>query len=165
MPLSVQQMIDCTNGLGLDIGTPLERVNVACQTEFSDVYLELALEQPLQSAQSYPLTGTFGNCRESGTHNITKSSAVLQDSEYQYFTDEEALLKLVQSGPVVTVFDIGDSFYRYAGGVYYDPETCSNNEDEDVPSECKGSDGSGYTCLGDCNNKLPVHCDRYGVRE
>ena len=164
MPLSVQQMIDCTNGLGLDIGTEMERVNVACQSGFPDVHLELALEQPLQSAQSYPYTGTVGNCRESGTNNITKSAAVLQDSEYQYFTDEAALLKLVQSGPVVTVFDIGDSFQWYTGGVYYD-ETCSNNEDEDVPPDCKGSDGLGYTCLGDCENKLPVHCDRYGVTE
>ena len=119
MPLSVQQMIDCTNGLGLDIGTEMERVNVACQSGFPDVHLELALEQPLQSAQSYPYTGTVGNCRESGTNNITKSAAVLQDSEYQYFTDEAALLKLVITNDSTHIFESGTSLHRMYHSVHF----------------------------------------------
>ena len=44
-------------------------------------------------------------------------------------------------------------------GVFYDPDKCVSYEFETVPQECqRGSDG--YTCLGDCKEKLPLHCDR-----
>ena len=165
-PISVQQLTDCTNGLTAGNGTELYRENRACESSFPDIYLQWALDskQPLQSARSYPLTGTYGSCRKWGRSNIFKS-AVLTDYEYKYFTDEEHLLELVQDGPVVSWFDAGNSFRNYSGGVYYDPETCSNYEEEYIPPECKGSNGMGYTCLEDCKNKLPLHCDRYVVNK
>ena len=46
-----------------------------------------------------------------------------QNYEYKYFSDEEKLLELIQSGPVATWFDVGPDFQFYGGGgVYYNPE-------------------------------------------
>ncbi len=163
IPISVQQMIDCSDGLTVGNGTEMLRTNLACVTGHADVYLQWALEtkQPLESARNYPLTGSgrFGNCRKTG-RKTTFSNAVLSDYEYEYFTDEAHLLELIQHGPVITSVDVGENLRYIDRTVYYHPATCSNNNDESVPNECRGSDGQGYTCLGDCKNKLPVHCDR-----
>ena len=159
-------MTDCTDGFTVGNGTEMLRTNGACVTGFADIYLKWALEtkQPLQSARNYPVTGTSGNCRKTGRRTTTFNSAVLSNYEYKYFTDKAHLLELVQYGPVVTSMDISEFFHVYAGGVFYD-RNCFNNKDETVPPECRGSNGQGFTCLGDCKNKLPVHCDRYGVGE
>ena len=44
-------------------------------------------------------------------------------------------------------------------GVFYDRDKCASYELEPVPQECQRG-GAGYTCLGDCKEKLPLHCDR-----
>ena len=48
---------------------------------------------------------------------------------------------------------------RHYLGVYYSPRECTNYRNETVPEECQ-EDNTGYTCLGDCKEKLPLHCDR-----
>ena len=93
------------------------------------------------------------------------------DFEYKYFSDEEKMFELIQKGPVVSWFDVHkptfqgevNKFRFLAGGVYYQPEACDSYEEEiiqNVAPECVGKNGQGYTCLKDCKNKRPKHCDR-----
>ena len=93
------------------------------------------------------------------TFSQVSSFSKISDYEYKYFSDETKLLELVQTGPVATWFDVGAEFQFYGGGVYYSPEVCSNYEEEAVTPEC-AKEGGGYTCLGECKDKLPQHCDR-----
>ena len=88
-------------------------------------------------------------------------SASVTSYEFKYFSDEDKLLELIQYGPVATWFDVADDFrFFYGPGVYYNPNICASYEEEEVPPECREEGGRGYTCLGDCKNKLPAHCDR-----
>ena len=58
--------------------------------------------------------------------------------------------------PIMTILAFTYILFK---GVFYDPDKCASYELEPVPEECqRGS--SGYTCLGDCKEKLPLHCDR-----
>ena len=80
--------------------------------------------------------------------------------EYKYFSDEDKLFELIQDGPVVSWFDVGEDFQDYGGGVYFSP-ICDSYEEEIIPPECAEDNYQGYTCLKECKKKLPKHCDRY----
>merc|ERR1711934_595719 len=80
------------------------------------------------------------------------------------------MFELIQNGPVVSWFDVHipsfgekNKFRFLAGGVYYQPEVCDSYEEENVPLECVGENGSRYKCVKelDCKNRLPKHCDRF----
>ena len=91
--------------------------------------------------------------------------ASVSDHQYKYFATEDDLFKMLQSGPVVTIIDVGEAFHFLGDGILYDTKSCTNYEDEPIPQECRRvsqiSGESGYTCLGNCKNKLPLHCDRF----
>ena len=87
--------------------------------------------------------------------------------QYKWFATEFDLLPKIQSGPMVVNMDVAIDpitgfcpFQFYGGGVFYDEVSCTNMLDEPVPEECRRDGQFGYTCLGDCKNKLPLHCDR-----
>ena len=91
------------------------------------------------------------------------------DLEYEYESNEDKMFELIQNGPVVSWFDVHipsfgekNKFRFLAGGVYYQPEVCDSYEQEIVPQECVGENGSRYKCVKelDCKNRLPKHCDR-----
>ena len=170
-PLSQQQFVDCTVGLEAGAGTEMVRSNRGCVSGFPDVHLKYVEESgdPLQSPEEYPLTFTVGTCQRPYTYyspyedylrpNNRQGSASVSDYQFKYFSTEDDLFEMIQSGPVVTTIDVGPEFqFLYGGGVFFDQERCVSYEDEDVPEECR--DGDGYTCLGDCKKKLPKHCDR-----
>ena len=81
---------------------------------------------------------------------------------YRYFAKEEDLIDLLQLGPAVTNVDVGPNFQFYGGGVFYDDDRCYSFEDEHVPYSCQTQD-NGYTCLKECKEFLPAHCDRFFV--
>ena len=65
-------------------------------------------------------------------------SASVTSYEFKYFSDEDKLLELIQYGPVVTWFDVGEDFKNFYGpGVYYNPNICASYEEEEVPPECR----------------------------
>ena len=53
----------------------------------------------------------------------------------------------------------------YGGGVYYNPEECTDYVDEPVPVECQveRAGRTSYTCLTvngvNCAEMMPSHCD------
>ena len=84
-----------------------------------------------------------------------------EDYEYKFFSDEELLQSWVaQYGPAVTNVDVSSDWQFYRAGVFYNPVQCSDYQTETVPYECS-SPGSGYTCLGSCKDKMPLHCNRF----
>ena len=77
--------------------------------------------------------------------------------------------------PVATIIDIPPDFqFGPTKGVFSKGDGCDNYKEEDIPRECQEGEGytlykyklikqrkgEGYTCLGDCKDKLPKHCDR-----
>ena len=178
-PLSQQQFVDCTVGLEAGAGTEMVRSNQGCVSGFPDVHLKYVEESgdPLQSPEEYPLTFTVGTCQRPYTYyspyedylrpNNRQGSATVSTDQWKFFSTEDDLFEMLQSGPVVTNIDVGPDFQFYYkersnenGGVFYDVSRCVNYFDEQpIPEECQ--EGSfGYTCLGDCKKKLPNHCDR-----
>ena len=67
--------------------------------------------------------------------------------EYKYFSDEAKLFELIQDGPVVSWFDVGEDFQDYGGGVYYSPNVCDSYEEEPIPPECAEDYGRGTHAL------------------
>ena len=57
VPLSAQQMVDCTLGLEDGVGTELSRQNRGCTDGFPDLHLKYVMESggELQTDQQYPL--------------------------------------------------------------------------------------------------------------
>ena len=174
-PLSPQQLVDCTVGLTQDNGTELERTNQGCQSAFPDnhLYFISGLGNQIQSAEEYPLTPNKipdGTCPVTFTYYGYEDynqlngqvPASLSDFRYKWFATEEDLLHRIQSGPVVTNVDITEDFQFFFGdGVFYNENQCTNYVNEPVPEECRRAGTFGYTCLKDCKDKLPDHCDRW----
>ena len=116
IPLSVQQMLDCSGGIFND---------------WADAFLDLVTQclvrpEPvcgLESAETYPYTGTWkptiANCKYDGKRMV----APLNDFELsmgQNFAWGEALTaKLLQEGPLATGFNArGRSFQFYSKGTH-----------------------------------------------
>ena len=170
-PVSQQQFIDCTVGVAADANTEMERSNQGCDSGFLDLHLKYLQESgdPLQSSEEYPLTETVGTCQRPYTYyspyedylrpNNRQGSASVSDYQWKFFSTEDDLFQMIQSGPVATNIDVDPEFQFYSGGVFYNESRCVNYENESIPKECRDG-ASGYTCLGDCKNKLPDHCDR-----
>ena len=172
-PLSQQQLVDCTIGLTQDKGLELERTNQGCVSAFPDnhLYHIRDLGNPLQSAEEYPLEPNKdpdGSCPIATTyygyedHNQLNGNvqASVSDFRFKWFATEEDLIRRVQSGPVVSNIDITEDFQFFGGGVFFNENQCVNYVNEPVPEECRRDGAFGYTCLKDCKNKLPDHCDR-----
>ena len=66
VPVSQQQLIDCTKGVEDGVGTILVRENKGCVYGFADLHLKWlnSSTNTLQNPQNYPLTQTEGECRQ-----------------------------------------------------------------------------------------------------
>ena len=126
-------------------------------------------EKPPQLSEEYPLTGTEGECKNipvygydyfshHGSHKRRQGQGTL-DYEFKFFAREEDLYERLSFGPIVSNIDVGPDFQFLSGGIYYNEDVCGNYENEHVPPECRTSD-NGYTCLKDCKNIIPIHCNR-----
>ena len=63
---SLQQLSECTDGLGADVGTQLERVNEHCVTGFPDVHMMLIMTElngTLEAESINPESEEKGECR------------------------------------------------------------------------------------------------------
>ena len=170
-PVSVQQLIDCTNLRTAGLGTPLARINLGCNTGWADIHMNYTKNElggVLNSAASYPLEPQLrkGECREDPAKNLDVG-AKLTDFKVEFFRDEDDLEKLVEEGPVTTTIDATPHLQHFGGGTYYNNRSdtpCVDTLDEPVPDFCKelGEDGRvRYTCLRDgCREQMPKHCDR-----
>ena len=167
---SVQQISECTDGRGLDVGSPIERVNTFCVSGFPDVHLDFVIKE---------LNGNIDaaiNNEESETNNGCNrfsrdfTSARVVDYVSDIFTDEEHLLDAVsQIGPTATNIAVTPNIQHYGGGVYYNAAECVDYAYENVPSECveERNGRMSYTCLErngvKCSELLPDHCNIFFV--
>ena len=179
-PLSSQQFVDCTVGRTQGMGTEMVRSNKGCSSEgsFPDVHLHYVNyvneSGGLQTSDEYRYTAKDEPCREKV---LQDGRAIVSNHSWQYFADEDDLMEMIQYGPVATNIDVTEAFRDYNGVGVFVGDGCDNYEEEDIPPACQKGEGytcfgdckdklikqrkgEGYTCLGDCKYKLPKHCDR-----
>ena len=167
-PRSVQQISECSDGTGLDLGSQVERVNTHCESGFPDVHFSFlinGLSGQLDSAANNPEINETKTCSQS--RDVTR--ARVTDYVADIFTTEDHLMQVVNEiGAAVTNVDVTASWQYYDSGLYYNPEECSDYVDEPVPTVCqvkKSGFPPGYTCLTvngvNCAERMPQHCDRF----
>ena len=121
---SLQQLSECTDGRGADIGTQLERVNQHCVTGFPDVHMMLIMTElngTMEAEAINPESEEQKECRvevEDGTR--VRMTEYISD----YFTDEAYLTDALALGPVATNIAVTQSMQFYGGGVFYSPDEC-----------------------------------------
>ena len=162
---SVQQISECSDGTGLDIGSQLERVNTHCVTGFPDVHFSFlvnGLDGQLDSAINNPEMNETETCSQAS--DLTR--ARVTDYVADIFTTEDHLMDAVTMlGATATNIAVTANLVFYGGGLYYNPEECVDYVDEPVPAECQEERGGrlSYTCLTvnnvDCAQMMPRHCD------
>ena len=183
VPLSVQQLVDCT--VGQTVGEPgdtLQRTNVGCVGGFPDVHLRYVLESggELLSAGDYPLEPERANISTADCSAATRrqTGPRMEDYDFEFYSDEELLQSWVaEYGPAVTFVDVTPDWQFYdsklsvsqqdfhshidcSAGVFYNSAQCLDYQTEEIPLECSTEDG-GYTCEGECRGKLPAHCESF----
>ena len=166
VPLSAQQLVDCTLGQHAGACTELQRFNRGCTDGFTDLHLKYVMESggELQTAEDYPLQPA----RQAGGCPAQRRSEAggvrLEDYEYKFFSEETLLQTWVaHHGPAVTNVDVTPDWQFYGRGVFYNPVQCVDYLSEPVPYHCS-TPGGGYTCLGRCKKEMPAHCDRFSVQ-
>ena len=165
LPLSAQQLVDCTLGLQAGACTELSRQNRGCTDGFPDLHLQYVLQTggELQTEEQYPLQPDrqAGGCSNPPLPPPNNGRRVkLEDYEFKFFSEESLLQSWVgQHGPAVTNVDVTPDWQFYGGGGFYSPAQCEDFLTESVPPDCS-SPGGGYTCLGHCKTEMPAHCDR-----
>ena len=153
------QVSSCTDGLGLDVGTQMERVNLYGKKGFPDVhmsYIVSALGGSVESEANIPVDG---GCK---TESLDKTSSKVDDYIADYFTTEDYLIdSLSLYGPTVTNMAVTPKLQFYGGGLYYNPEECQDYTKEYVPEQCRETRAgrSSFTCLNECGELMPLHCD------
>ena len=170
LPLSAQQLVDCTLGLQAGAGTELSRQNRGCTDGFPDLHFQYVMESggKLQTEEEYPLQPDreAGGCPFPSPPNEYErrgeaGGVKQEDYEYKFFSEESLLQSWVgQHGPAVTNVDVTPDWQFYGGGVFYSPAQCEDFLTESVPPDCSRP-GGGYTCLGHCKTKMPAHCSRF----
>ena len=166
LPLSAQQLVDCTLGLQAGAGTELSRQNRGCTDGFPDLHLQYVLQTggELKTEEQYPLQPDrqAGGCSNPPLPPPNNGRRVkLEDYEFKFFSEESLLQSWVgQHGPAVTNVDVTPDWQFYGGGVFYSPAQCEDFLTESVPPDCSRP-GGGYTCLGHCKTKMPSHCSRF----
>ena len=167
-PRSIQQISECTDSLGLDVGSQLERVNQHCITGFPDVHLSYivgSLNGTVETEELLPESEEKFPCINDVQEPTT---ARVVDYISDYFTTEDYLLDSLSSiGPTSTNIAVTPMLQFFAGGIYYNPEECDDYTQEIVPPECQETRGgrATYTCLEvngvNCAELLPYHCDLF----
>ena len=163
---SVQQLSECTDGNVLDQGSQIERTNSFCESGFPDVHMTYILDElngNIANENNYEESQTNGGCM---TQNFNKTTGRVTNFISDIFTDETYLTdSLVQFGPTATNIAVTPMMQFYGGGIYYNPEECTNYFDEEIPEACKErrAGREAYTCLQsdgvNCADQIPNHCD------
>ena len=164
-PRSVQQISECSDGTGLDLGSQVERLNTHCLSGFPDVHFSFlinGLGGQLDSAVNNPEMNETGTCRQS--RDLTR--ARVTDYVADIFTTEDHLMDAVTMvGATATNIAVTANLVFYGGGLYYNPEECVDYVEEPVPVQCQEERAGrlSYTCLTvsgvDCAQMMPKHCD------
>jgi len=164
-PRSIQQISECTDALGLDEGSQLERVNQHCLTGFPDVHMSYivgTLNGRVETEELLPeFEENFGCVNEIQEPTTARVVDYISD----YFTTEDYLVDSLTFGPTSTNIAVTPMLQLYGGGIYYNPEECDDYTEEIVPQECQEIRGgkAGYTCLNvngvNCADLMPYHCD------
>ena len=118
VPLSAQQLVDCTLGLQAGAGTELSRQNRGCTDGFPDLHLQYVLETggELLSAANYPLEPSKANITAADCSAGTRRQAGprLEDYEFEFFSDEELMQSWVADyGPAITFVDVTPDWQFY----------------------------------------------------
>ena len=136
-PRSVQQISECSDGTGLDLGSQVERLNTHCLSGFPDVHFSFlinGLGGQLDSAVNNPEMNETGTCRQSG--DLTR--ARVTDYVADIFTTEDHLMDAVTMvGATATNIAVTANLVFYGGGLYYNPEECVDYVEEPVPVQCQ----------------------------
>ena len=143
----------------------MARVNSHCQSGFPDVHLSFltnGLGGQLDSALNNPERNETGTCSQA--RDLTR--ARVTDYVSDIFTTEDHLLDAVSMlGATATNIAVTADLAFYGGGVYYNPEECTDYVEEPVPVQCQEERAgrTSYTCLTvngvDCAELMPKHCD------
>ena len=164
----MQQVSECSDGRTLDQGSQIERINSFCESGYPDVHLDYVISElggRVDSETNNPESDVNGECLIQPRDSDQPSARVV-DYLSDYFTTEDYLLdSLSLYGPTATNIAVTPMLQFYGGGIYYNPDECSNYIEEEVPVECQvtraGRDT--YTCLEnngvDCAQLMPDHCD------
>ena len=128
----------------------MERVNKFCKTGFPDVHMDFIMRE---------LNGTLANeadipeREEAGACNRNLGGGTRErmvDYMYDFFTTEDYLVdSLSLIGPTTTNLLVTPLMQHYGGGVFYQPEECSDYTLETVPEVCQVFKAGrlAYTCL------------------
>ena len=136
-------------GKVLDRGAQMERSNSHCVTGFPDVHMNFIMEElggSLASEAGRPEQEEAGSCDldNGGTRQR------MVDYKYDFFTTEDYLIdSLSLIGPTTTNLLVTPLMQHYGGGVFYQPEECSDYALEPIPEVCQVErEGRlAYTCL------------------
>ena len=156
-PRSVQQISECSDGTGLDIGSQLERVNTHCVTGFPDVHFSFlvnGLDGQLDSAINNPEMNGTETCSQAS--DLTR--ARVTDYVADIFTTEDHLMDAVTMvGARATNIAVTANLVFYGGGLYYNPEECVDYVEEPVPVQCQAAFS---TLIGPGQIRLGSHWSR-----
>ena len=84
-------MSECTDGLGADVGTQLERVNKHCVTGFPDVHMMLIMTQLNGTLEAETINPESEEKKECRVEVQDKTRARMTEYISDYFTDETFL--------------------------------------------------------------------------
>ena len=137
----------------------MERVNVRGSIGFPDIHMSYIVSSLDGTVDSEANVTEDGGCQ---TQSLDKTSAKVTDYIGDYFTTEDYLIdSLSLYGPAVTNMAVTPKLQFYGGGLYYNPDECQDYIKEDVPQKCRETRGgrSSFTCLNECADLMPLHCD------
>ena len=169
---SVQQLLECTDGLALEKGTQLERANTYCVGGFPAVHMDFiirsdkslfsfsilflysfssGLEGTLDSAEQLPEIDPE-EFEQQICDDFVNDTTVARVTSYisDIFTTENHLnISVGLIGPTTTNIAVTPMIAFYGGGVYYNEAECTNYSEEEVPIQCQEERAGilSFTCL------------------
>ena len=165
---SVQQLLECTDGLAIDEGTRLERANTYCVGGFPAVHMDYIIRSVLCETFNYyyffsGLNGTLDSAEQLPEIDPTEfeqqfcddfvnDTTVARVTSYisDIFTTENHLnISVGLIGPTTTNIAVTPMIAFYGGGVYYNEAECTNYAEEEVPIQCQEERAGilSFTCL------------------
>ncbi|EGG14225.1 cysteine proteinase 5 [Cavenderia fasciculata] len=119
IPLSVQQVLDCSGGNG----------NEGCNGGEINNSFEYMIVDGLQSAKTYPFKGKQQKCQADPVETVAAYSNYTTIAQ----ADEQEMAQAVAThGPVSVYIDASGEFQFYESGVYYNAQCSSTNLDHSV---------------------------------
>lgn len=109
VPLSAQQLVDCTIGYG----------NFGCKGGYASKTLDFIKTAGLATENDYRYTGQQGTCRTPTAYAGIKG--------YYSIENEVKVMTALNSQPVVLSFEYNADLQHYIGGIYKNRTTCGSN--------------------------------------